>query len=85
MQASATNASPEIKGIDMAVLSAVLGVIQEQPRGKGVTGKEIVVALRNKRIEITEETLRKHYVPKLKELHGIKNSRSRGGYHPPLT
>jgi hypothetical protein len=82
---NAPNALPKVTGVNPTVLSAVLSIFQEQPQGKGLTGKEIVVALRKKGIEIADATLRRHCLPKLKELYRIENTPSRGGYHLPLT
>jgi hypothetical protein len=63
------------------IVRAVLAILRKA-RGKGKSGKEIIAALKNKRIEIKESSFRKHVVPKLKA-HGIKNLRSRGGYYDP--
>jgi hypothetical protein len=60
-------------------VAAALTLIQSR-KGKGMFGKEIIAALKKKRIEITLPTFQKHIVPKLK-IHGVQNHRSRGGYY----
>jgi len=59
---------------------ATLKVIAALPNGVGISGKEIVAALLENRIKISERYLRRHIIPKLKETHGIENHPAAGGY-----
>jgi hypothetical protein len=59
---------------------AVLSIISAQPKGQGVSAKEIIAKLKSHRITITEATLRKHIMPVLKDGHGVENRRAAGGY-----
>jgi hypothetical protein len=65
-------------GVSNKTVQAVLTILRER-RGKGMSGKEIVAAVKKKHIAITESYFRRHIVPKLKE-NGVQNHRSRGGY-----
>ena len=59
---------------------AVLSIIKAQPKGQGVSGKEILKRLKDKHIIIVESTLRKHVLPKLMKHHGVVNHKAAGGY-----
>jgi hypothetical protein len=50
------------------------------PKGKGIAGKEIIGKLKKQRIALSESTLRKHIIPKLKTDYKVENDRSAGGY-----
>jgi hypothetical protein len=58
---------------------AVLAIIKARPKGKGISGKEIIKELQKQGIELEESTLRRSIIPELK-LHGVENHRARGGY-----
>jgi hypothetical protein len=58
----------------------VLAIITKQPEGKGIVGKAIIKALKEKGIDLQETSLRKHILPLLKDDHGVTNVRSAGGY-----
>jgi hypothetical protein len=62
---------------------SVYKVIASQPRGKGLEGKEIVVKVKNQGVALEETTLRRHVIPRLKALMGVRNSSARGGYYLP--
>lgn len=64
-------------------LAAVLDVIRTQPKGKGISGKGIIKALKARKIHLKESTLRRHYVSKLKESFGVVNCPAAGGYLVP--
>jgi hypothetical protein len=59
---------------------AVLLVIQGQPKGKGISCKEIIAKLKRKKVALVESTLRRHILRKLKKHFGVVNHRSAGGY-----
>jgi hypothetical protein len=59
---------------------AVLAIIKKQPKGKGISGKEIIRELQKEGIELLETTLRRHVIPGLKPHSGVVNIRARGGY-----
>jgi hypothetical protein len=64
---------------------AVLSVIPFKDSGKGITGKEIVAALAKKGFELSENTLTRHIIPKLKESYGVENRRGVGYYRSRAT
>lgn len=59
---------------------AILEILREQPKGKGLNGKEIVSLLAKRGIEISEDTFRRHHVASLKKTHGLVNHPAAGGY-----
>jgi hypothetical protein len=61
----------------------VLKIISDRPKGAGLSGKEIVARLKRFGIDVTESTLRRHVIPQVKSVAGVRNSPSRGGYHLP--
>jgi hypothetical protein len=74
-------AAPPLKHSEQAVLN----IIKNQPKGKGIQGKAIIAALKKKRIDLKETTLRKHILPKLKRFYGVQNIRAAGGYLIPVS
>jgi hypothetical protein len=65
--------------------NAILSLLRKR-LGRGMSGKEIISALKKKHISIELLSFQRHIVPKLKA-HGVQNHRSRGGYYidPPST
>jgi hypothetical protein len=57
-----------------------LSIIKAQPKGRGISGKEIIAELKRKNIILLESTLRRHILPKLAEHFGVVNQRAAGGY-----
>jgi hypothetical protein len=62
----------------------VLAIIKEQPKGKGIGGKEIIAALEKQGVDLKEGTLRRHILPVLKEYHHVQNIPAAGGYLLPV-
>ncbi len=59
--------------------TAVLAIIRSQPPGVCIQGKEIIKKMRERKSPISEATLRKHILPKLKS-YGVVNHPAAGGY-----
>jgi hypothetical protein len=59
---------------------AMLAIIRIQPKGKGISGKEIIRDLHLKHIALELATLRRHVLPKLCQHFGVINQRAAGGY-----
>jgi hypothetical protein len=57
-----------------------LAIIREQPKGKGILGKDIVKALKTRKINCKESTLRKQYIPKLMKFFHVVSCPAAGGY-----
>src|SRR5262249_18468441 len=54
---------------------AVLEIIRAQPNGKGIIGKDIIKELRDRGMELSDKTLRRHILPKLRDHFGVVNVR----------
>ena len=63
-----------------ATEKAVLAVIESQPKGQGITSKEIIAKLKKKGVTLANSSLRKHIMPVLKRQCGVVNHRAAGGY-----
>jgi hypothetical protein len=77
-QASMETSVSESSGLNKTE-SAVLSIIRGQPKGQGITGKEILKKLREKHINIAYSYLRRHILQKLKN-QGVTNHPAAGGY-----
>jgi hypothetical protein len=80
----ALGAASDALGKDEAInptVTEALRIIRSR-RGRGLTAKEIVSALKKKHIVIGQPYFRRHVVPQLKA-KGIENHRARGGYYDP--
>lgn len=58
----------------------VLSIIQEQPRGDGILGKQIIDQLTTQALPIDQSTLTRHIIPMLKRWYGVDNRRGVGYY-----
>lgn len=61
---------------------AVLELLENLPERKGLTGKQILQALDEKKIYIDQSTLTKGIIPRLRDNgYGVKNKRNGAGYY----
>ena len=60
--------------------AAVLGLLEDLPEHRGLTGPEILTELDKQRIDMDQSTLTKNIIPALKEHHRVKNKRRKGYY-----
>jgi hypothetical protein len=52
-------------------------------KNERATGKQIVAELKRKHIHLSESTLRRHILPRLMRISGVRNDRDKRGYYVP--